>query len=96
MGGLDFRSMDPEVVLWVDTAGSSGWDTKENYDTAIPAICRSVGFVSKEDKVSLTLIQNETRDAFDNSTTIPKSAIVARQVIAAGDKLIRWANQKVN
>jgi len=71
------------VIIWEDAAGTSGWLDVDSGDDGLMMIV-SAGFVLREDKKVVTLIQSVGTDGkrYDNSITIPKSNILKRKSIA--------------
>ena len=60
-------------VEWVDSSSCYGW-TREPDCTL--SHCESIGFIKREDKESITLIQSfSDNDTFDNTITIPQVCI---------------------
>lgn len=75
-----------ELVTWVDSESYNGWrPVKEALTSCKEADlrCCSVGFVMYEDKEKLTVVTSMTKDegAVHTSMSIPKCAVVSRQVL---------------
>ena len=72
------------IVDWLDSQSYRGWQHQnEGFE---PARCRSIGFVVREDKKSLTLTTSRALDNPDvmDPLTIPKGAITRRRKVKYG------------
>lgn len=76
-----------EEVTWVDSMTGSGWSSIENYQRMETALCRTVGYVAKDSRKELVLVQSQgaetkrTSSQATGSMTIPKSVITSRRKI---------------
>ncbi len=93
-GCLGFDEMKVELVLWIDSAGGGGWTSTSEMPELAAIMCRSVGFLCKEDKASITLVTSEASDQYNGSISIPKVAVVARRTLGHAKQLIKWAESK--
>lgn len=74
------------IVEWVDAHGAHGWmNLGEQMELELePMKCKSVGFLYKEEKDYITLVQSTTGDLHINGyITIPKGWIKKKKVISA-------------
>ena len=74
-------------VEWLDHTSNSSdgrWVSKEDLDKSGPELCHSVGWLHKQDKVSITLVSSYGDDedtGGGGDITIIKSCIVTRKVL---------------
>ncbi len=74
------------VIVFDDSASLVGWMPKEQVqEKAQSAMCVATGFVAREDKRSVTLMQARSTTGGSglmfSALTIPKGAIVAREEV---------------
>jgi hypothetical protein len=70
-----------DYIEWWDhtSHGQVGWKSKEDMDGLDVALCKSVGFVLKENKKSITLVASLADDDMDGEVCIIKSCIKTRE-----------------
>ena len=77
-------SKRPVLIVWVDShaPGEAGWLEPKRIPTKM-TYCKSVGYVLKESKKSITLAAHIAgpADQVDGAMTIPICAIVKRKVL---------------
>ncbi len=68
-------------VEWLDhtSHGDSGWQSRADLDALDVALCKSVGFVLKETKTTITLVSSLADDVADGSVCIVKSCIRVKE-----------------
>ena len=67
--------MDVKTIKWIDSSMARGWFEEGQYIE--PALCTSVGFVIREDDVSIMLAQSiNTDDNYGNLLIIPKVSVI--------------------
>lgn len=80
-----FRKLPTEIVEWKDATGCSGWASDgDGEPVGMLMTIRSVGYLLKETKDTLTLCQSiddSNEEQTDNRLSIPKSIITKRWVI---------------
>ncbi len=70
-----------DYIEWFDHTSHStvGWKSKEDINDLDVALCKSVGFVLKENKKSVTLVSSLADDDMDGEICIIKSCIKTRE-----------------
>jgi hypothetical protein len=70
-------------VHWFDACAKSGWDSTQEYLAHDIAPVVSIGYLLKETKQAITLVQSQVTDWHDCSAaiSIPKSWIVKMKVL---------------
>jgi hypothetical protein len=68
-------------VEWLDhtSHGDTGWQSREALNELDVAVCKSVGFVLKETKTTITLVSSLADDVADGSVCIVKSCIRVKE-----------------
>ena len=70
-----------DEVEWLDHCSENGWARPDRYDHTLSR-CRSVGYVVKETKDTVTLLQNQASpNSVADTTTIAKKLIVRRRTL---------------
>jgi hypothetical protein len=76
-----FATEHIDLVIWVDSFGASGWQSREDYVESVKStsmLCRSVGFIVFEDDTRLALALSENSSGYNADIVIPKVAIKER------------------
>jgi hypothetical protein len=68
-------------VKWQDSYAEHGWESLDSLVMKIATV-QSIGYVLKEDKISITLVQSTSdTGAYDHIITIPKGCIIERRKV---------------
>jgi len=72
--------MKQEYIEWIDASSTTGWHKESDCELIL---IRSIGFVTKEDKESLTLSSSwdKDNDLICGSITVPKKWIEKRKKV---------------
>lgn len=69
--------MKPKLVLvdWEDSNVHGGWNSIEHYADCQPSKCRTVGWVAKKDRHSITVVQSLSANEVSDGMTIPRGCV---------------------
>lgn len=66
-------------VKWMDSRGTTRWDSKESYaeEAKKDLSITSIGYLAFESDDRVSIIQNVSPTSFDNMMTIPRIAVLS-------------------
>ena len=69
------------LIEWVDSFSEGGWGKIDHFNLGTP-ICKSIGFVMKNDKDVISISQSHSEfENFGDVISIPKRCILKTKVI---------------
>lgn len=77
MKDIKWKFLQIAEVYWYDAQFWGGWREKENFDPDRQGsqLCRSVGYIFKNDKNTIVLVSSESDQNLADVTEIPKSCV---------------------